>query len=331
MTKTKTKPDAPSKAVASARRTGVQSIDIGATLLEVLARHMGPMHLRDIASSAGMSASKAHRYLISLQRAGLAEQDPATGRYDLGAASLRIGLAALNRVKVVQYATQGLIEFNQEEDLTVALSIWGDNGPTIVGWYDSTQLVICNLHIGSVLPLLRSASGQLFLAYLPADTTRSMVEKELDVIVNYLPQTAIRTRNDVDGLIQRIRKQRIGMTQEDLVPRLSAYAAPVFDHLGRIAATVSLIAPTGMVHGVSSERICEKLLALADRLSVKLGREPSALTSSYIEMLERGDYSETASEEGAVADEKSAEDRKAARTSRTRSRKRSAAKEALAD
>lgn len=287
----KTKPEAAAESEATAaRKSGVQSIDVGAKLLEALSRQLGPMNLRDIAAAAGMSASKAHRYLISLQRVGLAEQDPATGRYDLGAASLRIGLAALNRLKVVQHANQALIEFNQEEDLTVALSIWGDNGPTIVSWYDSTQVVITNLHVGSVLPLLRSAAGQLFLAYLPRQTTWSMVEKELAVIVNYLPETSIRTRNDVDALIRRIRTQRVGRTQEDLVPRLSAYAAPVFDHQGRIAATVSLIAPTGMVHGQSAERVSAKLLAMADRLSIKLGRDPSALQASYIEMVEEGAY-----------------------------------------
>lgn len=278
---------------ASARKSGVQSIDVGAKLLEALSRHLGPMNLRDIAAAAGMSASKAHRYLISLQRAGLAEQDPATGRYDLGPASLRIGLAALNRLKVVQYATQALIEFNQEEDLTVALTIWGDNGPTIVGWYDSTQIVITNLHVGSVLPLLRSAAGQLFLAYLPRQTTWSMVEKELAMMVNYLPSTSIRTRNDVDTLIRRLRVERIGKTREDLVPRLSAYAAPVFDHLGRIVAAVSLIAPTGMVQGEPAQGISSRLAALADRLSMKLGRDPAALQTTYIEMVEQGAYRDT--------------------------------------
>jgi DNA-binding IclR family transcriptional regulator len=307
---------------AVGRRSGVQSFDVGATLLEVLARHLGPMHLRDIAAEAGMSSSKAHRYLISLQRAGLAEQDPATGRYDLGAASLRIGLAALNRLKVVQYATQALVEFNQEEDLTVALSIWGDNGPTIVSWYDSTQIVICNLHVGSVLPLLRSAAGQLFLAYLPRETTRSMVERELGVIVTYLPNTPIRTRTQVDALVKRIRQERTGRTQEDLVPRLSAYAAPVFDHLGRIVATVSLIAPTGIVHSSSAERISSKLLALADRVSVKLGRDPAVLHTSYVEMVERGDYQAAASALQAQAAEPATNE-----ISPSRARKRGLAKQ----
>ncbi len=157
----------------AARRSGVQSIEVGARLLDVMAEHAGPMHLRDIAAASGMSASKAHRYLISLLRAGLAEQDPVSGRYDLGPMSLRVGLAALNRRVAVKYATQALIELNQSEDLTVALTVWGEHGPTVVAWYDSVQILICNITVGSSLPLLRSASGQVYLAYLPSATTRN--------------------------------------------------------------------------------------------------------------------------------------------------------------
>lgn len=117
------------------------------------------------------------------------------------------------------------------------------------------------------------------------------------MMVNYLPSTSIRTRNDVDALIRRLRVERIGKTQEDLVPRLSAYAAPVFDHLGRIVAAVSLIAPTGMVQGEPAQGISSRLAALADRLSMKLGRDPAALQTTYIEMVEQGAYRDTQAED----------------------------------
>ena len=282
------------KATASSRRSGVQSIDVGSRLLDVLAAHPGPMHLRDIASAAGMSSSKAHRYLISLLRAGLAEQDPATGRYDLGAMSLRVGLAALSRRKVVQYATQAIIELNQAEDLTVALTIWGTQGPTIVGWYDSSQILICNLSVGAVLPLLRSAAGQVFLAYLPRETTRSMVERDLNMITTYLPYGPIRTKNDVEGLVQRVRKAGVGMTNEDLVPGLSAFAAPVFDHQGCIVASISLIGPSGLVHAPGSSSIGDKLLSVSNAVSLKLGYDATRPGASFVEKLERGEYAVSA-------------------------------------
>jgi len=279
-----------SKPTAAARRAGVQSIDVGSRLLEVLAAHMGSMHLRDIAAAANMSASKAHRYLISLLRVGLAEQDPISGRYGLGTMALRIGLAALSRSKVMQYATRAAIEFNQTEDLTVALSVWGEHGPTVVGWYDSSQILICNVNVGSVLPVLRSAAGQIFLAYLPRAATRRLVDHETSMILTYLRAESFRSKSDIDALIQKVRTERLGVTHGDLMPGLSAIAAPVFDHQGQVTASLSLIGPSGLMHSADSNSISQKLLRMADSVSLRMGRDPALLNDSFIEMIERGEY-----------------------------------------
>jgi DNA-binding IclR family transcriptional regulator len=58
--------------------------------------------LRDLAAAAQMSAAKAHRYLVSFQRLGLVVQDSANTRYELGPATLRLGLATLSRMDAVK-------------------------------------------------------------------------------------------------------------------------------------------------------------------------------------------------------------------------------------
>ncbi len=47
------------------QRAGIQSVEVGFELLDVLARADGPLMLRDLAAAAGMSAAKAYRYLVS--------------------------------------------------------------------------------------------------------------------------------------------------------------------------------------------------------------------------------------------------------------------------
>ena len=74
-------------------RAGIQSLEVGFALLDVLTQTPGPLMLRDLAARAGMSAAKAHRYLVSFQRLGLVVQDSRTTRYDLGPAALKLGLA----------------------------------------------------------------------------------------------------------------------------------------------------------------------------------------------------------------------------------------------
>ncbi|MEG0884369.1 MAG: helix-turn-helix domain-containing protein, partial [Janthinobacterium sp.] len=52
--------------------------------LQALGQARGALMLKDLAAAAGMSAAKAHRYLVSFQRLGLVVQDGRSGHYDLG-------------------------------------------------------------------------------------------------------------------------------------------------------------------------------------------------------------------------------------------------------
>lgn len=63
---------------------GVQSLEVGMSLLKAMVAGQQAMMLKDIAAAADMPASKAHRYLVSLIRSGLVEQDPLSSRYTLG-------------------------------------------------------------------------------------------------------------------------------------------------------------------------------------------------------------------------------------------------------
>ena len=49
---------------------GVQSLEVGMSILRAMANGQRSMMLKDIAAAADMPASKAHRYLVSLIRAG---------------------------------------------------------------------------------------------------------------------------------------------------------------------------------------------------------------------------------------------------------------------
>src|SRR6185312_12359306 len=95
-------------------RQGIQSIEVGAALLQALAKASKPQMLRDLAAAAGMPAAKAHRYLVSFGRMGLVEQQAETGLYDLGAFALDLGLSALARLEPVTLAGTALTELSAQ-------------------------------------------------------------------------------------------------------------------------------------------------------------------------------------------------------------------------
>jgi len=149
----------------AAQRRGIQSVETGLHLLAALAACGEPVPLSAVAQRAGVSPSQAHRYLSSLMAAGMAKQDPGSGCYDLDAGAIRIGLAALARLDIFARADTVFTEFARATGRTCLLAVWGDAGATVVRWFPGNPPVITSLAIGSVMPLLRSATGRVFFAF----------------------------------------------------------------------------------------------------------------------------------------------------------------------
>src|SRR5699024_11821654 len=68
---------------------GVQSLEIGLSVLDVLINHNEPMMLKDIAQAVQMHPAKCHRYLVSLIRKNYARK-LSDGRYGLDRKSTRL-------------------------------------------------------------------------------------------------------------------------------------------------------------------------------------------------------------------------------------------------
>src|SRR5438067_4014819 len=160
-----------------AKRRGIQSIDTGIRLLEVMEKADGPLALKELSAKADLDPSSAHRYLASFVRCGLVRQDP-NARYDFGPLALRIGLAAMQRLDPVQITERAMPDLVSETGYTALLSVWSNRGPTVVHWQRSKNPFTTNLALGSVLPIYRSATGAVMVAFLPATVTAEALAAE---------------------------------------------------------------------------------------------------------------------------------------------------------
>jgi hypothetical protein len=75
---------------------------------QALAHAGRPLPLKDLAARAGMSAAKAHPYLVSWCRVGLVAQDEGSGRYGLGPMAMHLGLISLQQHDPVRLASAQL-------------------------------------------------------------------------------------------------------------------------------------------------------------------------------------------------------------------------------
>lgn len=243
------------------KRRGIQSIDTGIRLLEVLEKSDGPLALKELSAKADMDPSGAHRYLASFVRCGLVRQD-SDSRYDFGPLALHMGLAAVRRLDPVPLIEQALPRLVADTGYTALLSVWSNRGPTIVHWQRSRNPFVTNLGLGSVLPVARSATGAVLVAFLPESITADVVAAE-----------ARREAIDRAGFaraVERARKMRLAFVDSSVIPGLSAASSPVLQWNGEAAAAVTLIGPDRELAKASHPAIAA-LRRLCDRLSRDFG------------------------------------------------------------
>jgi len=255
----------------AADRQGIQSIEVGFRLLDVLAATSRPMMLRDIAKGAGMPAAKAHRYMVSFMRVGLIEQDSASGRYDLGAYALALGLSGLGRLDPVRLAGPILEELCEEIQETVALAVWGNRGATIVRIVDAGGPITITLRAGTVLPLYKSATGRAFAAFYRSPYMKKLLDAELHEVAE-TTNTAITTvRRQLEKTLTDIRKHGISRATGSLTPGINGFSAPVFDHTGCMVAALTSLGSVGEFDVEWDSPLALAMLKAAANLSHRLG------------------------------------------------------------
>jgi DNA-binding IclR family transcriptional regulator len=256
-------------------RSGIQSIEVGFKLLDVLTREPRAMMLRDLAQRAGMSPAKAHRYLVSFLRLGVVSQDPLSGRYELGGFALQLGLARLARVDGVKLARIALSELRDRLDLTVGIAVWGNQGPTMVHWMESSYPAKASLKLGDVMPLLSSATGLLFAAYLPSSKTASMLDRELADSRRSSHTSSPRTRDAVEQVLAQVRAHEAARVEGMLLPTIHAFCMPVFDSTGELALGLVALGHEGAFDIRWGGEIDTALRECAQKLSYELGYSAS--------------------------------------------------------
>lgn len=251
-------------------RAGIQSVEVGFALLDALARAPGPLMLRDLAAAAGMSAAKAHRYLVSFQRLGLVSQDGST-RYDLGPAALKLGLAAITRLDAIKLARERMPALMERIGHTLALAVWGNFGPTIVHWEESPQSVTVNLRLGDVMPLLSSATGRCFAAHVSREAIAPLLREEL-ARARQLGRTDLpRNQTDLNLMLRQVREHGLARAVDSLLPGVAGFCAPVFDFDGHLVLGMVAMGSVASFDKAWDGSVATPLLTAARQLSAELG------------------------------------------------------------
>lgn len=254
---------------------GVQAVDTAMRVLSALVDMGPPLPLKTVAERSDMQPPKAHRYLVSFCRGGLAERDPVSGGYRLGPLAVRLGLAALRHLDVVQVAAPFLASLRDELGFTTGLAVWGTAGPTFVRFEETNDALIISGRPGSVMPVLSSSTGRVFGAFMPRALTGPFIERELAGVPHpgATPTGRVRAMDaaDVEALFAEVRERRMARVLGDLNPGLHGLSAPLFDHADGVAGVITVMGSAGLIDTSLDGHNAQVLRARAEEASRRMG------------------------------------------------------------
>jgi DNA-binding IclR family transcriptional regulator len=268
-------PPAARKAAAPARdrRQKVQGAEMGMQVLKTLASMGGAASLTALSHQVGESPAKVHRYLASLVASGMVSQDASASRYVLGPETINIGLAAMRQLDVVSCSAPVMATLAETHHLSCCLGILGNGGPVIVRWEEPMQPVTVNVRIGSVLPVLWSATGRAFAAFSRPGTLDAEVQRELKEATPE-QRKELPNRKAVEAMLEEIRAQGCVSIRGVLLSGINAVAVPVFDAASRLAGVVTALGVAASFDPDPDGPLGRLVKASGAEVSARLGYRP---------------------------------------------------------
>lgn len=259
----------PSAPVEARQQRRIQSIEVGMRVLQALTEERRPLPLKDLAQRADMPPGKAHPYLVSFMATGMVKQSPLTGHYELGPMALQMGLAALQQLDPLTEASQEAALLAARADLSVALAVWGQLGPTVVRLDEPRYPMHFNMRVGTVMSIFNTITGRVFAAYLPEKVVRTMLEDEHRRVT--AGASGSYNAPEIQQLLREIRTTGMGRGLSTPLPGVNTLCAPVFSADGQLALVITLIGPEGVFDAAIDGTAGRMLREHAARVSARLG------------------------------------------------------------
>lgn len=221
-----------------------------------------------LSKELGLHKSTVSRLLSTLQQEGLVEQNPDSGKYRLGLALVTLAGIVLDGIDLRQVAYPYLRTLAEVTRETVNVVVLDGRECVNVGGADSPRPILYIGRIGRRTPIHCTSAGKVLLAYLAPEARRKLFLSE------NLPRFTGRTVVDFQTLeqaLEQTRQQGYAITHEEHQEGLSALAAPLYNHTGRVVAAVTVSGPTYRIGPGKIETFVASVLETAGQISAQLG------------------------------------------------------------
>lgn len=227
----------------------IQSIERAADILELFLSVGPELSVKEISERTGLSKSTIHGIIKTLEYRGFLQQNSENLKYNLGMKLFELGNAVSNQLNIGKIARTVLRELVEELKETVHLVILDRDEAIYIEKVEGPHSLSMYSRVGKKAPFHCTGVGKAILAFQPEEE----IERLLD-LAELTPFT-VKTLTDKKQIIEHLKKvkqQGYAIDDEEIELGLRCVAAPIFNHQGKVIASISCAAP---ITRFSDERV----------------------------------------------------------------------------
>ena len=248
----------------------IQVLAKSVALLDILARD-GERGAAELAEEIDEPRSSVYRLLGSLQDLGMIGRGTKRGTFRLGFRLLELGNAVSASFDEREAALPAMRTLREESGETVFLCVRRGGEAVCIERLAGEHVQSLALRLGGALPLHAGAAPRVLLAWESDDFREDYLNS-----VQFAAYTAktIRSRTLLRASLEEARGLGYVISDEDVTLGIAALGAPIFDHVGRVCAALSLSGTRPLIMN-DLDGLLRKLMTGADEVSQELGWSPN--------------------------------------------------------
>lgn len=229
--------DARRRAAPEPDENTLESVTVVAQILHELAVAQQPLGVTQLARALDHTKARVYRYLASLKRLGLVEQDAATERYRLGWKLFQLGEAAGQQFDLRRVADPYLKRLRDQTGLTALLSVPVNGEAVVIANAEADRNVSITVKPGNRPLPHASAQGRIVLAFCDEVVRERFLSRKLAAPTpeSLTDPEAVRRR------LTRIRERLYEDAPNEALVGINALSAPVLRDGNELVGMIGVV------------------------------------------------------------------------------------------
>ena len=250
------------------RENMVKSVSRALDIIRLISIKKGGLGVTEIANQMDINKSSVYRILSTLVQYGYVEQDKGTERYKLGFQFLEISSRLLESIDLSTEAKPFLQELEKETNEVIHLVVYDQGEVVYIEKLDGNEALRMHSKVGKRAPMHCTSVGKAILAHLPSAYVKEIIERKGLPIHT---ENTITDKNIFLKELSDVRKKGFALDLQENEYGITCIAVPIFDHLSKVAAAVSISGPTMRMTEARLEELKPRMIDIGKQISSRLG------------------------------------------------------------